>query len=162
MLDLPRQPVNSETVGRREQPPHGTHDPVAQRLRLPFGVSEFIDLIVSGTTHEVGRRTLMTLITTWDMGGGGPFAAGSIATVGLSKTVDTVQKLFMGPVFDPLLKRLGADNVKFRASLCASQLIGLGILRYAVRSEPIASMKAEALAEAMAPTLQRYLVGDIS
>ena len=105
----------------------------------------------------------MVLITTWGMAGGGPFAATSIATVGLSKTVDTVQTLVMGPVFDPLLKRLGADNVKFRASLCASQLIGLGILRYApIRSEPIASMKAEALADAMAPTLQRYLVGNIS
>jgi NNP family nitrate/nitrite transporter-like MFS transporter len=102
------------------------------------------------------------LITTWDMVGGGPFAASSVATVGLSKTVDTVQKLFMGPVFDPLLKRLGADNVKFRASLCASQLIGLGILRYAIRSEPIASMKAEALADAMAPTLRRYLIGNVS
>ena len=104
----------------------------------------------------------MMLITTWDMAGGGPFAASSIATVGLSTTVDTVQMLFMGPVFDPLLKRLGADKVKFRESLCASQLIGLGILRYAVRSEPIASMKAEAFADAIAPTLQRYLVGDIS
>ncbi len=104
----------------------------------------------------------MMLITTWDIAGGGPFAASSIATVGMSKTVDTVQKLFMGPVFDPLLKRLGADNIKFRASLCASQLIGLGILRYAVRSEPFASMKAEALADAMAPTLQRYLIGNIS
>ena len=31
-----------------------------------------------------------------------------------------------------------------------------------LRSEPIASMKAEALADAMAPTLQRYLVGNIS
>jgi hypothetical protein len=162
VLDLRRQPVNSETVGRREQPPRGLLDPVAQRLRLPFGVPEFIDRIVSGTTNEVGRRTLMMLITTWDMAGGGPFAASGIAAVGLTTTVDTVQRLFMGPVLDPLLKRLGADNVKFRASLCASQLIGLGILRYAVRAEPIASMKAEALADAIAPTLQRYLVGDIS
>jgi Tetracyclin repressor-like, C-terminal domain len=162
VLDLRRQPVDPETVGRREQPARGLLDPVAQRLRLPFGVPEFIERIVSGTTNEVGRRTLMMLITTWDMAGGGPFAASSIATVGLSKTVDTVQELFMGPVFDPLLKRLGADSVKFRASLCASQLIGLGILRYAVRSEPIASMKAEALADAMAPTLQRYLIGNIS
>ena len=104
----------------------------------------------------------MVLITTWDMAGGGPFAATSIATVGLSKTVDTVQTLVMGPVFAPLLKRLGADNAKFRASLCASQLIRLGILRYAIRSEPIASMRAEALADAMAATLQRYLVGNIS
>ena len=149
-------------MGRREQPARGLLDPVAQSLRLPFGVPEFIDRIVSGTTNEVGRRTLITLITTWDIAGGGPFTASSIATVGMSKTVDTVQKLFMGPVFDPLLKRLGADNIKFRASLCASQLIGLGILRYAVRSEPFASMSAEALADAMAPTLQRYLIGNIS
>lgn len=143
-------------MGRREQPARGLLDPVAQSLRLPFGVPEFIDRIVSGTTNEVGRRTLITLITTWDIAGGGPFAASSIATVGMSKTVDTVQKLFMGPVFDPLLKRLGADNIKFRASLCASQLIGLG------SSEPIASMRAEALADATAPTLQRYLVGNVS
>ena len=84
-------------MGRREQPPRGLLDPVAQRLRLPFGVPEFIDRIVSGTTNEVGRRTLMVLITTWDMAGGGPFAAPSITMVGLSKTVDTVQTLFMGP-----------------------------------------------------------------
>ncbi len=135
---------------------------MAQKLRLPFGVPEFIDRIVSGTANEVGRRTLLMLITTWDVAGGGPFAASSIGAVGMSKTVDTVQKLFIGPVFDPLLKSLGADHVKLRASLCASQLIGLGMLRYAVRAEPIASMKAEELADAIAPTLQRYLVGDIS
>jgi Tetracyclin repressor-like, C-terminal domain len=68
----------------------------------------------------------------------------------------------MGRVFDPLLTRRGADDVKFGASLCASQLIGLGILRCAVGAEPIASMKPGALADALAPTLQRYLVGDIS
>jgi hypothetical protein len=31
-----------------------------------------------------------------------------------------------------------------------------------IDAEPIASMKADALADAMAPTLQRYLVGNIS
>ncbi|HUO40234.1 MAG TPA: hypothetical protein VMU34_21350, partial [Mycobacterium sp.] len=104
---------------------------------------------------------LFLLITTWDLAGGGPFAAGAIATAGLAKTVDNVQRLFVGPVFDPVLKRLGADRVKFRASLCTSQLVGLGILRYAVRTEPIASEKVQPLVDAMAPTLQRYLMGDI-
>jgi Tetracyclin repressor-like, C-terminal domain len=103
-------------------------------------VLEFIDRIVSGTTNEVGRRTLMMLIITLDMAGGGPFAASGVAAVGVGKTVDTVQMLFMG----------------------ASQLVGLGILRCAVGAEPIASMKPGALADALAPTLQRCLVGDIS
>ena len=134
---------------------------MAKKLRLPFATPEFIDRIVTGSVNEAGRRTLFLLITTWDLAGGGPFAAGAIATAGLAKTVDNVQRLFVGPVFDPVLKRLGADRVKFRASLCTSQLVGLGILRYAVRTEPIASEKVQPLVDAMAPTLQRYLMGDI-
>jgi hypothetical protein len=35
-------------------------------------------------------------------------------------------------------------------------------MRYAVRSEPIHSMDVNALVDAVAPTLQRYLTGDLS
>ena len=58
------------------------------------------------------------LITTWDATSGGPFAASAIATAGPAKTVDVAQALFIGPVFDPLLKALGADQITFRAALC--------------------------------------------
>lgn len=70
------------------------------------------------------------LITTWDAAGGGPFAASAIATTGLAKTAEIVQSMFIGPVFNPLLKMLGADKIAIRASLCAAQLVGLGIMRY--------------------------------
>ncbi len=102
------------------------------------------------------------LLTTWDATGGGPFAASAIATAGLARTADIAQGLFIGPVFDPLLKALGADQITFRASLCASQVVGLGIMRYGVRVEPIQSMAVDTLVDAVAPTLQRYLVGEIS
>jgi hypothetical protein len=35
-------------------------------------------------------------------------------------------------------------------------------MRYAVRVEPIHSMEVDALVDAVAPTLQRYLVGELS
>ena len=137
-------------------------DPVARKLHLPFGTRDFIDKIVRGGVDQAGRLTLQMLITTWDTTGGGPFAASAIATAGLAKTVDIAQGLFIGPVFNPLLKRLGADQVTFRASLCASAVVGLGIMRYGVKVEPIHSMDVDTLVNAMAPTLQRYLIGDIS
>jgi hypothetical protein len=149
-------------MSRREKLTRTFLDPVAKRLRLPFGTPEFIDRIVSGGVNQAGRRTLHMLITTWDHTGGGPFAASAIATAGLAKTADIAQNLFIGPVFDPLLKALGADQIRLRASLCASQVVGLGIMRYAVRIEPIHSMDVDALVDAVAPTLQRYLVGEIS
>ena len=108
-----------------------------------------------GESRESVRRLIITA-------SGGPFAANAIATTGLFKATDMMQELFIGPVFDPVLKALGTDRIKFRASLCASALIGLGIMRYTVRSEPIRSMDVETLVDAIAPTLQRYMVGDIS
>ncbi len=146
---------------RREESSRGLLDPVAKMLRLPFGTPEFIDRIVTGSANQVGRRTLHLLITTWDAAGGGPFAASAIASTGMAKTVEIVESMFIGPIFGPLLRILGADKVAVRASLCASQLVGLGMMRYGLRSEPMHSMSVDALVDAIGPTMQRYLVGDI-
>jgi Tetracyclin repressor-like, C-terminal domain len=148
-------------MARNEEPQRGLLDPVAKMLRFPFGTPEFIDRIVTGSVNQVGRRTLYVLITTWDAAAGGPFAASAIASTGMAKTAEVVQSMFVGPVFNPLLKMLGADKVAIRASLCASQLVGLGIMRYGVRSEPMHSMTVEQLVDAIGPTMQRYLVGKI-
>jgi hypothetical protein len=162
MLELRRRCDHPGSVAPRENPLRGILDPVARKLHLPFATPEFIDRIIRGGVNQAGRRTLQMLITTWDAAGGGPFAASAIASAGLAKTVDIAQGLFVGPIFDPLLKALGADQITFRASLCASQVVGLGIMRYGVRVEPIHSMDVDTLVDAVAPTLQRYLIGEIS
>ena len=41
-------------------------------------------------------------------------------------------------------------------------MVGVSIMRYGVRVEPIASMDVDTLVDAVAPTLQRYLVEEIS
>ncbi|WP_343572285.1 hypothetical protein [Mycobacterium sp.] len=149
-------------MAANDKPSRGILDPVARKLRLPFGTPEFIDRVIRGSVNQAGRRTLYMLLSTWDVTGGGPFAASAIATAGLAKTVDIAQGLFIGPVFNPVLKKLGADHVTFRASLCASQVVGLGIMRYGVCVEPIHSLDVDTLVDAVAPTLQRYLIGDIT
>src|ERR1700761_333115 len=161
-LDLWSDTGDPGSMPRREEPSHGILDPVAKMLRLPFGTPEFIDRIVTGGVNQVGRRTLRMLITTWDAAGGGPFAASAIASTGMAKTAEIVQSMFVGPVFGPLLKVLGADKAAMRASLCASQLVGLGIMRYGIRSEPLHSMSVDMIVDAIGPTMQRYLVGDIT
>jgi Tetracyclin repressor-like, C-terminal domain len=162
MLEVCPGCAHPDSVAPPEIPFRGILDPVARKLRLPFATPEFVDRIIRGGVNQAGRRTLQMLLTTWDATGGGPFAASAIATAGLAKTVDLAQGLFIGPVFDPLLKALGADQITLRASLCASQIVGVGIMRYGVRVEPIHSMDVDSLVDAVAPTLQRYLVGQIS
>ncbi len=57
----------------------------------------------------------------------------------------------------PLAAQLGADEPALRASLVAAQMVGLVMARHVVAVEPLASLPAERLADAIAPVLQRYL-----
>ena len=51
---------------------------------------------------------------------------------------------------------------RFRATLVASQVVGLGFTRHLLRLEPIASAGVEDLVAAIGPAVQRYLTGDIT
>jgi hypothetical protein len=51
------------------------------------------------------------------------------------------------------------DRPDLRAALCASQLVGLGMVRYVLRLEPLASADHPTVVAAIAPTMQRYLTG---
>jgi len=61
----------------------------------------------------------------------------------------------------PLLAQLGSDQPELRRDLVISQLAGLGLTRYVMRFEPIASAPAKQLIPRIAPTLQRYLAGPL-
>jgi Tetracyclin repressor-like, C-terminal domain len=54
-----------------------------------------------------------------------------------------------------------AERTPFRASLVATQMLGLALGRYLLRFEPVAGATADELAVAVGPTIDRYLTGDI-
>ena len=58
-----------------------------------------------------------------------------------------------------IVARLAAllDGDQLRATLVASQIVGLIALRYIARVEPLASLDREEIVALVAPTLQRYL-----
>jgi hypothetical protein len=64
-------------------------------------------------------------------------------------------------IFEPLAQALGSEDARLRANLASSQMVGLVMTRYVIGIEPLASADAETLTAAIAPTLQRYLVGDL-
>jgi hypothetical protein len=59
-----------------------------------------------------------------------------------------------------LLRRIAATldvpRAKERAALAASHLLGLAVLRYIIKLEPIASMDREKLAREVGPVIQHY------
>ena len=64
-----------------------------------------------------------------------------------------------GPV--QLVRALGSDQPDLRAELVGTQLVGLAIARHVLRVEPLASADHETIVDAVGPTMQRYLTGDL-
>ncbi|MEV1007716.1 TetR family transcriptional regulator [Streptomyces sp. NPDC049881] len=76
---------------------------------------------------------------------------------------EAAARIFQRFVRDELLSRvaggLGAPDAEMRAELAAGQLIGVVLMRYALRIEPLASADAEELVARLAPVVQHHLTG---
>ena len=74
----------------------------------------------------------------------------------------TIREFLTREVFEPIAAALETDRPLLRANLVGSQVVGLLMARYVVGVEPLASLPAREAADAVAPTLERYLVGPLS
>jgi hypothetical protein len=62
---------------------------------------------------------------------------------------------------DSILEQLDVDRPELRAELASSQLLGLGPARHVLAFEPLASADAASVVDWVAPSVQRYLTGDL-
>lgn len=62
-------------------------------------------------------------------------------------------------VVNPVAKAMGVQSSAVRMELVGSQLIGLAMIRYVLKVEPIASLDLDELVRLMAPPLRQALVG---
>lgn len=66
-------------------------------------------------------------------------------------------------LLDPLTRRLDLPEAeaRLRASLVGSQLVGMIVARHIVGVDPLASLTSAEVIDLLAPTLQRYLTGEL-
>jgi Tetracyclin repressor-like, C-terminal domain len=67
-----------------------------------------------------------------------------------------IGQLIVGPI-----AATGTDHAPERGALIGAQLLGLALCRYILRLEPLASMAADDVVAAVAPSVQRYLTGPL-
>lgn len=131
-------------------------------LQVPVDPTTLVERLLDGPPDAIGERIVRTFLTIWDATGGGPFAALVRSVTSHEGVAKVLREFFLNAVFKRLAAALGTDQVEFRATLCASQVIGMGMVRYVVKFEPLASADHDTMVAAVAPNLQRYLDGDLS
>ena len=68
-----------------------------------------------------------------------------------------LRELFEQEIIIHASKTLGTGDTNLRVALTASQLLGLGAIRYVLQLEPLASMPIENVAKLVAPSITSYL-----
>ena len=132
-------------------------------VQAPADPEELLPEVLAGGPEELGRNLLGMFLRVWD----GPARAGGLAlvrsAVGSEWTAKLLREFLVARVLRRVVGTLGYSPAErdARGALVGSQLIGLVMTRYVLKLEPIASASRDSLVEAYAPTLQRYLTGDV-
>jgi len=135
---------------------------LAAAVRWPFDPDVEVPRLLAGGRDQVGRRIVRLFTRTWDDRQlRDPIVTLLGAAVTEPRAAELIDDVLRTQLFAPLLAALGSDRPELRANLAASQLVGLGMARYVLGFEPLASARSDRVVVWVAPTVQRYLVGEL-
>jgi AcrR family transcriptional regulator len=145
----------------------------AAAMSLPVVPSEIITFTLGAERERLGEEfgprigeiLTGTMLRAWDVAGIRTAFLGLLRSAATSDQGVVMLREFVTSTIVASLTQvagLGDDaEGRFRATLVASQVIGLGFARYVLGLEPLVSASTEDLVAAIGPTVQRYLTGDI-
>jgi AcrR family transcriptional regulator len=134
----------------------------AAAVHIPIDPMDVIGPLRDVPVEELGYRLPSILLPLWDS----EIGAGLIATL-RSILAGSEVNLFRTFIQDVIAVEVGprVDNPPgsgiIRIQFVASQLVGVVMARYILELEPFASLPPQQIADTIAPSLQRYLTGDL-
>ena len=134
-------------------------------VEVPVDPGDFVPLALDGDDDHLGERVVRMFLSVWDDPRTGPPLLALVRT-GLQH--DWSARLLREFVTAQILRRIIARldvppaEAPIRAALVASQMLGLGMTRYVLKVEPLATLDIDTLVPLIAPTIQRYLTGEVS
>ena len=131
-------------------------------LELPVDVGAVATSLLDGPRSQLGERMVRTFLGVWDTDDGRTRLRALLrAALTEDHAADALREFLLDAILGPVTRALDLPDADLRATLAASQLVGMGVARYVIEVEPLASAPTDVLVAAYAPTLQRYLVGDL-
>lgn len=119
----------------------------------PDGV---IPVVFGPGSAGLGQRVASFFFTLWESDAG-PGLVGLLRSVHTSEKAAAMMREFIGgELLSRVAPTLTGRDRELRATLAVSHLIGIAVLRYVVKLEPIATAPAAALSRRVGATIQRY------
>jgi AcrR family transcriptional regulator len=130
-------------------------------LDIPVTPAQIRAEVLPGDPEQLGERIVERFLTVWDATGGGPLAALIQSVAGHEDAAKMLREFVTNVMVGPIVGAVAPDRTDLRGSLMGAQLIGLGMVRYVLKLEPLASAEHAIVVAAIAPAVQRYLTGPL-
>ncbi|GAA3963557.1 TetR family transcriptional regulator [Actinomadura viridis] len=127
-----------------------------EAMRFPLDLSRLVPRITETPREHLGETMVRTFLEIW---GDDERRPPILAMLRSAMTNEQAAVLLREFVTTALFGRTGETHgiPMLRINAAAGQMIGVMILRYVLRVEPIASASSEELVELLAPVIQQYL-----
>ena len=137
---------------------HGSKDDLfAAAMDLPIDLATLVRELTAPGIDGLGERLVRTFVATWDSPTGRPLVGLIRSVVSNEEAAAMMRQFFTHTILEGVTAALRIDEPRPRASLVASQLFGIALVRYVIKIEPVASATPDELASWVGPTVQSYL-----
>ena len=128
-------------------------------MEIPFDWAAAFPALLGGPRHEIGVRLVRLMLGSWEDPAIKPRFMGVVRSAATDpEAAAMVRRLLAeGPVL-AMARAIGTPDGELRAMLAASHIMGVALLRYILRIEPLASADIETLARLIGPSVGAYLV----
>ncbi|MCF7548425.1 TetR family transcriptional regulator [Pseudonocardia sp. WMMC193] len=130
-------------------------------LEVPVDPSALIAAVVAGGPDGVGERLVATFLRVWDLASGGPLITLLRSVASHPAAARMMREFVASTILGPVVRAVSPDRHDERMALVAAQMIGIGLVRYVVELEPLATGGHGPIVAAVGPTVQGYLTGPL-
>jgi len=130
---------------------------------LPADLTGVLARVVAGDAAGLGERVVRTFVEVWDNAPlrGASFAGLMRLASGDPAGADLLARYLRDDLGAALARALGVESAQERVALVGSQLLGIGVARYVLRLEPLASATPAAIARYLGPAVRRLLTSPV-
>jgi AcrR family transcriptional regulator len=131
-------------------------------VRWPFDPATEVPSVIGDDPATVGRRLVALFVRTWDADSGRNPIVALLRAATLREPAERQLREFLErELLTPIVSALDSDEPALRTGVVASHLVGLGVARYILRFEPLASMAPARVVDLMSPAVQAALTGPL-
>lgn len=131
-----------------------------ESVQAPIRPDRIVAQILQGPRDRVGDSLVRLLLSAMEQPRARDRVIGLLRTaLGHDFAATMLRQYLFREVFHRIADGLGVPDGELRANLAASQVVGLMVVRYGVKAEPLASESIDEVAQRVGPVIQWHLMG---